>query len=75
MFQGDVEFFGGQKIWKLFADEMKDIPTPYYTKDYALALDEAVKAQADMFNGKNPADALKEAGKRLADRTKRNVNG
>lgn len=74
LFQNDVEFFSGQKIWKLFSEEMKDIPTPYYTKDYALALDEAVKAQADTFNGKNPADALKEAAKRLADRTKREVN-
>ncbi|WP_138754174.1 ABC transporter substrate-binding protein [Paenibacillus sinopodophylli] len=74
LFQGDVAFFGGQKIWKLFSEEMKDIPTPYYTKDYALALDEATKAQADTFNGKNPADALKESAKRLADRTKRQAN-
>ncbi|QYR21462.1 sugar ABC transporter substrate-binding protein [Paenibacillus sp. sptzw28] len=74
LFTSDVAFFGNQKIWQLFSDEMKNIPTPYYTKDYALGLDEAVKAQADAFNGKNPADALKEAAKRLADRTKRTVN-
>lgn len=74
IFQSDVEFFGGQKIWKLFSDEMADIPTPYYTKDYAIALDEATKAQADAFNGKDPAEALKAAAERLKDRTKRNVN-
>lgn len=74
LFQNDVEFFGGQKIWKLFSEEMNDIPTPYYTNDYAIALDEAVKAQADTFNGKDPAEALKESAKRLADRTKRTVN-
>ena len=74
LFESEVEFFGGQKIWKLFSDEMKDIPTPYYTKDYAIALDEAVKAQADIFNGKDPAQALAAAAKRLADRTGRQIN-
>jgi lactose/L-arabinose transport system substrate-binding protein len=71
IFQKGVDFFGGQKIWQLFSDETKDIPTPYYTKNYALALDEAVKAQADSFNGKNPADALKESTARLAERIKK----
>ncbi|WP_199621028.1 ABC transporter substrate-binding protein [Paenibacillus alkalitolerans] len=74
LFDSEVAFFGGQKIWKLFSEEMADIPTPYYTKDYALALDEAVKAQADVFNGKDPAEALKEAADRLAGRTQRQVN-
>lgn len=74
LFQSDVAFFGGQKIWKLFSEEMKSIPTPYYTKDYALALDEATKAQAETFNGKNPVEALKESANRLADRTKRTAN-
>ncbi|WP_373233044.1 ABC transporter substrate-binding protein [Cohnella sp.] len=74
LFQEDVPFFGGQKIWKLFSEEMSSIPTPYYTKDYAMALDEAVKAQADVFNGKDPAEALKAAADRLAGRTKRTVN-
>ncbi|TFE24730.1 ABC transporter substrate-binding protein [Cohnella luojiensis] len=73
-FQADNEFFGGQKIWKLFGDEMANIPTPYYTKDYAMAMDEAVKAQAHVFMDKDPAKALKEAAERLADRTKRAVN-
>ena len=71
IFQKGVDFFGGQKIWQLFSGETKDIPTPYYTKNYALALDEAVKAQADSFNGKNPADALKESAARLASRIKK----
>ncbi|WP_219833996.1 ABC transporter substrate-binding protein [Paenibacillus sp. R14(2021)] len=73
LFTKGVDFFGGQPIWKLFGDEVKDIPTPYYTKDYAVALDEAVKTQSDVFNGKKPADALKAAADRLADRTKREV--
>ncbi|ALS29363.1 ABC transporter substrate-binding protein [Paenibacillus sp. 32O-W] len=74
LFQKEVPFFNNQKIWKLFADEMEKIPTPYYTKDYAIGLDEAVKAQADVFNGKDPAEALKAAADRLSERTKREVN-
>ncbi|WP_244668376.1 ABC transporter substrate-binding protein [Bacillus sp. NTK074B] len=74
VFNGEVEFFGGQNIWKLFADEMKDVPTAYYTKDYSLALDEAIKAQADAFNGTKAEKALEEAAKRLSDRTKRDIN-
>ncbi|OIU69686.1 ABC transporter substrate-binding protein [Rossellomorea aquimaris] len=74
VFTGEDEFFGGQKIWELFAEEMKDVPTAYYTKDYSVALDEAIKAQADTFNGKDPAKALEEAAKRLEDRTKRKAN-
>ncbi|MGG6433655.1 ABC transporter substrate-binding protein [Anoxybacillus sp. D401a] len=74
LFTSGVEFFGGQKIWELFANEMKDIPTAYYTNDYAVALDEAIKAQADVFNGKEPKKALEEAAKRLKDRTKREMN-
>lgn len=74
LFESEVPFFGGQKIWQLFTDEMPDIPTPYYTKDYAIAMDEAVKAQADIFNGRDPAEALAEAAERLAGRTGREVN-
>lgn len=74
VFTGPVEFFGGQDIWKLFADEMSDVPTAYYTQDYSLALDESIKAQADVFNGKDPKKALEEAAKRLSDRTQRDIN-
>ncbi|WP_246943834.1 ABC transporter substrate-binding protein [Bacillus pinisoli] len=74
VFTGDVEFFGGQPIWKLFADEMKDIPTVNFTNDYSMALDESIKAQADVFNGKDVKQALQEAADRLKDRTEREVN-
>ncbi|MFC4777856.1 ABC transporter substrate-binding protein [Paenibacillus sp. GCM10023252] len=74
IFKSKDEFFSGQEIFKLFSDETKNIPTAYFTKDYSLGLDEAVKAQADVFNGAKPADALKKAADRLADRTKREVN-
>lgn len=74
LFTSEVEFFGGQKIWQLFSAEMSDIPTPYYTEDYAIALDEAAKAQAQIFMGNDPAQALDEAAERLANRTDRNIN-
>ncbi|WP_338553066.1 extracellular solute-binding protein [Paenibacillus sp. KS-LC4] len=75
VFTTGVEFFSNQNIWMLFAQEMNAVPTPYYTKDYSVALDESVKAQSDVFNGKPAADALKEAAARLKDRTSREVNG
>jgi lactose/L-arabinose transport system substrate-binding protein len=73
-FKEEVPFFGDQKIWELFANEMKDVPTSYYTNDYSVGLDEAIKAQADIFNGKDVKAALKEAAERLSDRTGREVN-
>jgi len=74
VFTSEVSFFGGQKIWELFANEMPTIKTPYYTNDYAIGLDEAIKAQADVFNGKAIDVALKEAAERLASRTDRQIN-
>ncbi|WP_227394466.1 ABC transporter substrate-binding protein [Jeotgalibacillus aurantiacus] len=74
LFTSEDEFFGGQKIWELFANQMADVETPYYTEDYALGLDEAIKAQADAFNGMDPAEALKAAAERLAERTDREIN-
>jgi lactose/L-arabinose transport system substrate-binding protein len=74
LFTSGVEFFSGEKIWQLFANEMKDIPTAYYTNDYSIALDESIKAQADVFNGKDVKKALKEAAERIKARTKREIN-
>ncbi|WP_128894883.1 ABC transporter substrate-binding protein [Longirhabdus pacifica] len=73
-FTSDVQFFGEQKIWTLFAEEIKDVKMPYYTKDYSLGLNEAMKAQASMFNGEDPATALQNAAESLADRTARDIN-
>jgi lactose/L-arabinose transport system substrate-binding protein len=73
-FTAEVEFFGGQQIWQVFADQMSDVPTAYYTNDYSIGLDEAIKAQADVFNGKDIKEALEESAKRLSDRTGRDVN-
>ncbi|WP_100405744.1 ABC transporter substrate-binding protein [Bacillus solitudinis] len=74
VFTSGVEFFGGQPIWELFASQMEDVPTAYYTDDYSLALDEAIKAQADVFLGAEPKKALEEAAERLSSRSQREVN-
>ncbi len=74
IFTEEIEFFGNQPIWKLFADEMADVETPYFTKDFSIGLDEAIKAQASVFNGEDPATALQESANRLADRTERELN-
>lgn len=67
-FTKEVEFFNNQPIWKLFASEMENIPAVNYTGDYAVAKDEAVKAQSEIANGKSIDEALKAAEKRLENR-------
>ncbi|WP_088104413.1 ABC transporter substrate-binding protein [Halalkalibacter urbisdiaboli] len=74
VFTTGVEFFDGQPIWSEFAAQMEDVPTAYYTDDYSLALDEAIKAQADVFLGAEPKKALEEAAERLNSRSQREVN-
>ncbi len=71
--EGDA-FFGGQAIWQVFANQMDDVPTAYYTNDYAIGVDESIKAQADVFNGKDVKQALEESASRLSGRTNRDVN-
>ncbi len=68
VFTEGVEFFGGQPIWTTFADEMENIPGVNYTGDFAVAKDEAVKAQSEIMSGKAIDDALKAAKDRLANR-------
>jgi lactose/L-arabinose transport system substrate-binding protein len=46
MFDEGVEYFGGQKIWKTFADIAKNIPTMNFTENYAEAHTSVVNAQA-----------------------------
>jgi lactose/L-arabinose transport system substrate-binding protein len=74
LFKEENEFFGGQKIWELFSNEMNDIPTAYYTSDYSKALDEAVKVQSEVTNGEDVKKSLNEAATRLKNTTGRDVN-
>ncbi|MBN8210473.1 sugar ABC transporter substrate-binding protein [Bacillus sp. NTK071] len=67
-FTKEVEFFNNQPIWSLLADEMDSIPAVNYTGDYAVAKDEAVKAQSEIANGKAIDEALKASEERLKNR-------
>lgn len=68
VFTAEDKFFSNQSIWKLFADEMKDIPSVNYTNNYTLAQDEAEKAQSEISNGTSVEKALKDAMSRLENR-------
>ncbi|KMM36887.1 ABC transporter substrate-binding protein [Guptibacillus hwajinpoensis] len=67
-FTKEVEFFNNQPIWNLLASEMENIPAVNYTGDYAVAKDEAVKAQSEIANGKAIDEALKASEERLKNR-------
>ncbi|MDQ0482624.1 ABC transporter substrate-binding protein [Guptibacillus hwajinpoensis] len=67
-FTKEVEFFNNQPIWNLLASEMENIPAVNYTGDYAVAKDEAVKAQSEIANGKAINEALKASEERLKNR-------
>ncbi|MGA9290837.1 MAG: sugar ABC transporter substrate-binding protein [Anaerobacillus sp.] len=67
-FTKEVEFFNNQPIWSLLAGEMDSIPSVNYTGDYAVAKDEAVKAQSEIANGKSIDEALKASEDRLKNR-------
>ncbi|GGD12950.1 ABC transporter substrate-binding protein [Pontibacillus salipaludis] len=69
IFKQEVEFFDNQKIWEMFAGEMENIPAVNYTGDYAVAKDEAVKAQSKIVNGTPIEEALENAVKTLKNRT------
>ncbi|TDQ40837.1 ABC transporter substrate-binding protein [Aureibacillus halotolerans] len=68
IFKEPVAYFSDQKIWEMFAGMMDDIPTANYTGNYALARDEATKAQSLTVNGTDPVQALQEAADRLKNR-------
>ncbi|MDM5340285.1 sugar ABC transporter substrate-binding protein [Fictibacillus enclensis] len=63
------DYFNNQKIWQIFANETKEIKAANYTGNYAIAKDEAVKAQSEILtSGKDIPTALKAAEKRLENR-------
>ena len=45
-FDQEVEYFGGQKIWKFFAEVAKEIPELYYTEDFPEVYSRVIDAQA-----------------------------
>lgn len=70
-FKEPVEYFGGQEIWTLFAEEMDDIPYANYSHNYAVGRDEATKALSQISGGSDIEKALTDAQKRLENRAKK----
>lgn len=69
-------YFGGEKVYELFADLTAKIPAINYTQDYAKATDIVANAVvASVLNGKDPKAALDDAAKQIATSTGRKIAG
>lgn len=73
-FDEPVPFFNDQPIFRMFADEVPDIPNATYTEDYARALERSSNAQAEvLLNNGDPEQALTNAAEQLAQETDREI--
>ena len=52
IFAQGVDFFGGQKVWQVFADIAKNMPTMNFTENYAETHTSVVNAQAKILLNK-----------------------
>lgn len=69
-------YFGGQKVYRMFADQTAKIPAIAYTADNAKAGDIVGAAvSAAVLGGKDPAAALQDAAKQIATATGRSIAG
>ncbi|WP_054536297.1 ABC transporter substrate-binding protein [Herpetosiphon geysericola] len=74
LYSKPVAFFNNQPIWKMFADEIKNIPPATYTKDYAKGQAVLASAQSKVLSqGMDPKQALQEAADELANQTGREI--
>ena len=73
-FQQEESYFGGQKVYELFADLTAKIPSITYTTDTAKASDIVANAVvASVLNGADPEKSLNDAAKQIATATGRKV--
>jgi len=76
LFQQSDPYFGGQKVYRLFAEQTAKIPAISYTADNAKAGDIVANAVvSSVINGADPATALKDAAKQIATATGRTIAG
>lgn len=68
LFSEPVEYFAGKPVWTFFADEMSKIPSVLYTANDIFARNEAIKVQAEVTNGMDPAASLQGAATRIENR-------
>ncbi|MFC0187037.1 ABC transporter substrate-binding protein [Fictibacillus aquaticus] len=68
------EYFNNKPVFRMFADEMQDVPSPNYTEDYARALKYAADAQGKaLLSNDKVAEVLKEAAESLKNETNRDI--
>jgi len=69
-------YFGGQKVYELFAEQTGKIPPVNFTSDAAKASDIVGNAVvAAVLNGKDPKTVLDDAAKQIATATGRQIAG
>lgn len=70
------EYFGGQRVYELFAEQTGKIPAVNFTGDAAKASEIVANAVvASVLNGKDPKAALDDAAKEIATATGRKIAG
>lgn len=75
-FQQPQEYFGGQRVYEVFAEQTADIPAITFTTDNAEATDIVANAVvAAVLNGGDPATVLKDAAQQIATATGRKIAG
>jgi lactose/L-arabinose transport system substrate-binding protein len=75
-FQQEDPYFGGQKVYALFAKETENIPSITYSADNAKALDIVANAVvASVINGADPKKTLTDAAQQIASATGRKIAG
>lgn len=68
IFDKELEYFGGQKLWKFFADISEDVPNINYTENYDEAQDQFRDAQARiLIKGEDVKATLDELQKTLVN--------
>ncbi|HEY9424379.1 MAG TPA: extracellular solute-binding protein [Microterricola sp.] len=73
-FSEPQEYFGGQKVYELFAEQMANIPPITFTTDNAEASDIVANAVvAAVLNGADPATVLNDAAEQIATATGRSI--
>lgn len=73
-FSEPQEYFGGQKVYELFAEQTANIPPITFTTDNAEASDIVANAVvAAVLNGADPATVLNDAAEQIATATGRSI--
>lgn len=75
-FQQPSDYFGGQKVFQIFAELTPDIPSITFTSDQSVAGDAVSNAvAAAVLNGEDPKKVLDDAAAQIANSTGRKIAG